>query len=77
MRIRIGVVLFIAITGNGQPFGRKPFHLKVTRLSPFSGKTRTGKSQIVSNGGAEDKQPRITRHGGQAADETNIKRLKG
>src|SRR6202043_272819 len=39
---------FHSITGKGQPFGRKRFHLKVTRLLPSSGKTRTDKSQIVS-----------------------------
>ena len=39
---------FHSITGKGQSFGRKRIHLKVTRLLPSSGKTRTDKSQIVS-----------------------------
>jgi hypothetical protein len=39
---------FHSITGKGQPFGRKRYHLKVTRLLPSFGKTRTDKSQIVS-----------------------------
>jgi len=46
---------FHNITGKGQSFGRKRFYLKVTRLLPFSGKTRTGKSQIVSTNGVRSK----------------------